>query len=213
MPRQMESSLAMEASTSQSRESYDSDDPYCDPCASNTSVVCYDLISFLEACQNLNIDLLPISWQPALDALGVGGQAEVRQSLVNLAMSFAFSRVKIREDHREVEQAAYRALLSQISILGHSEIRSHPNIINLVGVCWDIRPQEEVEPRKDRQAQDGILPRQWKVWPVLVFEKTRHGDLACFMSSKYGRNMGITERLKLCADIARGIGDLHRNRK
>ena len=94
-------------------------------------------------------------WQPALVALGFGEQAEVRQSLVNLATSFAFSRVKIRE----VGHAAYRALASQISILGLSKIRSHPNIIDLIGVYWDIRPQEDVQPRNDRQAQEDVVMR------------------------------------------------------
>ena len=119
----------------------------------------YDLTSFLEACQNLDIDFLLVTWQPALVTLRVGGQAEVRQSLVNLAMSFAFSRVKIREATREVEQAAYRVLASQISILGLSKIRSHPNIIDLIGVCWDIRPQEDVQTRNNRQAQEDVLMR------------------------------------------------------
>jgi hypothetical protein len=183
--------------------------------------VSYDFITILESCQNLDIDFLPITWQPALDALGVGGQAEVRQSLVNISTSFAFGRVKLGvkpgESFQEAEVAAYRALRSQISVLAHPEIRSHPNVISLIGVCWDIRPQEEgrlnqsvggdYEPRRSPVAQ------QWKVWPVLVYEKTKHGDLACFMRSQYGRDLDVMRKLKLCMDIARGIRDMHRNRK
>lgn len=83
----------------------------------------YDFIMFLETCQNLEIDFLPITWQSALDVLRVDEQSEVRQSLVNLIMSFAFNRVKSekREEKREEkEEKIYRVLISQVSILRHS---------------------------------------------------------------------------------------------
>ncbi|MCJ1251371.1 hypothetical protein MMC30_008604 [Trapelia coarctata] len=171
----------------------------------------YDFITFLETCQNLEIDFLPITWQPALDALGVGGQSEVRQSFVSLAMSFAFNRVKPKngeEEREDKEEEIYRALVSQVSILRHPEIRNHSNILHLIGVCWDIRTPVQ---GNDHHSEATEAP--WlKVWPVLVFEKTKHGDLNCFMRSDYGRNLGFTERLKLCIDIAGGIRGLHKNR-
>ena len=46
-----------------------------------------DFLSFLGIAQMLRIDFLPITWQPALETVGHGGTAEIRQALVNLQMS------------------------------------------------------------------------------------------------------------------------------
>ena len=35
---------------------------------------------------------------------------------------------------------------------------------------------------------------------MLVFEKTKHGGLACFMNSEYGKNVDAKGRLKLYAE-------------
>ena len=124
-----------ESSASQIRSSYYSIVRRTDPKENDFR---YDFITFLETCQNLEIDVLDITWQPALDALGVDEQSEVRQSSVNLVMSFAFNRVKPEkgeEEREEKEEEIYRALVSQVSILRYSEIRNHPNIIHLIGVC------------------------------------------------------------------------------
>jgi len=212
----MTSNSILEASKSQSGFSYDSD-IHGRYTIGTSDAEPYDFIKFLEVCQNLNFDFLPITWQPALDNLGNGGQAEIRQSLVNLAMSFAFRRVKVQGDTRETENTAYQSLVSQITILGYPGIRNHPNIVSLIGVCWDVRPAqaiqlpEHIQPPDDIQFQCGVQSRQWKVWPVLVFEKTKHGDLNCFMASKLGMDLDIAGRLKLCVDIANGLRDLHNN--
>ena len=186
----------------------------------------YDFITFLEVCQNLEIDFLPITWRPALDHLGIGAQSEVRQSLVNLALSFAFNRVNVSTSlSQEKESQIYQALISQVSILANSKIQSHLNINHLIGVCWDIIPeennqnQEYIHPRRDGLPRDeieiwqNISSCKWRVWPALVFEKSKHGDLNYFMRSASGLNLDIVGRLKLCAGIACGVQILHENRK
>lgn len=57
----------------------------------------YNLIAFLAIAQKLEIDFLPITWQPALSKVGAGGTAEIRQSLIHLQMSFAFKTIKDTE--------------------------------------------------------------------------------------------------------------------
>ena len=239
----MTSVSPLEVSASQTRWSYD---PKARRPDSNEDNFRYDFITFLETCQNLDIDFLPITWQPALDALGAGGQSEVRQSLVSLAISFAFNRVKpperktktergqegkeesegkiqkrqegeeegedenegYEEKEEENEENVYRALVSQASILRLAEIYNYPNIIHLIGVCWDIRASAQ---EKDH-LENAIKGPQLRVWPVLVVEKTDHGDLKCFVNAA-GKNLSFTGRLKLCIDIASGILCLHQNRK
>lgn len=162
----------------------------------------FNLITFLAIAQKLEIDFLPIKWQPALSKVGAGGTAEIRQSLIHLQMSFAFKRLKdaawideIDESERPKEmKTGFQVLISEILVLGHPSVRDHPNIISLLGICWDILPS-------------GC------VWPVLVFERTALVDLWSFAESEEGKNISIETRLKLCADVATAVRDLHQSSK
>lgn len=49
---------------------------------SETSDGPFDILTFLALAQKRNIDFLPITWYPALDAVGSGGTAEIRKALV-----------------------------------------------------------------------------------------------------------------------------------
>ena len=183
-----------------------------------------DFIAILETCQYLEIDFLPITWQPALETLGVGGQAEIHQSLVTAALSFAFGRIKPGASTREAERAAYQALKSQLLVLGNPIIRSHPNIISLIGVCWDIQPRVDYRSSggdgtsnlethdKETEVLENADACKWMIWPVLVYEKTKHGDLSCFLISPASQHLDMKQKLKLCEDIAAGIRDMHKNR-
>jgi hypothetical protein len=70
----------------------------------------FDFLSFLGIAQSLKVDFLPITWQPALDTIGYGGTAKIRQTLVNIQMSFAFKRLILTEN--------FQALVAEISVLG-----------------------------------------------------------------------------------------------
>ena len=162
----------------------------------------YNLITFLAIAQKLGIDFLPITWQPALSEVGAGGTAEIRQSLIHLQMSFAFKIVKdavwideIDETQRLKEmKTGFQVLISEILVLGHPSVREHPNIVSLLGICWDILPS-------------------CRVWHLLVFERTALGDLWSFAGSEEGKNISIETRLKLCADVATSVRDLHQSSK
>ena len=178
---------------------------------SNHDCIHYDLITFLETCQNLEIDFLPITWQPALDNLGVDARFKVLQPAVDLAMRFAFYRVESRREGKEIEdneERIYRALVSHVSCLRHPEICAHPNIVSLIGICWDI---QTLMPDDDHSTEFPQEP-QLQIRPVLVIEKAKYGDLNCFVKSD-GRNLNFVERIKLCADIAKGLRDLHKCRE
>ena len=151
----------------------------------------YDFVALLSVLQKLKIGILPITWQPALDVVGEGATAEIRQSLIHLQLSFAFKRLKRLEHRSSDNENALRALISEISILGQPPVRIHPNIVRLEGVCWDYWPEDE------------------QVWPVLVFEKTTRGDLGKFLQSDAGRTTDIRDRLKFCSDVAAGLMAMH----
>jgi hypothetical protein len=155
-----------------------------------------DFISLLAIAQNLQIDFLPITWQPALDALGHGGTAEIRQLLVDVQRSLAFKRIvqlRSSQNHSAEGRNTYSALISEISVLGQPSIRNHPHIISLHGICWEIRSDEEI-------------------LPVLVFDKSQYGDLRKFMDSEEGKGLCIEDRINLCIDIASAVMVMHSNR-
>lgn len=153
-----------------------------------------DLISFLAIAQRRKVDYTPITWQPGLDILGMGATAEVRQLPINLQASFAFKRTKVpgfSTQDLETECGLFRALVAEISILGHPSIREHPYIVNLEGIFWEAGEE------------DG------KFWPVLVFEKAQLGDMNQFMESNEGRQLSLTDKLKLCINIGTAIMIMH----
>jgi hypothetical protein len=156
-----------------------------------------DFISFLAIAQKLEIDLLSVTWQPALESIGGGATAEIRQSLISLQTSFAFKRIRPSTSSQEAKRRAFQALVTEISILGLPEIRRHLNIVRIEGICWDVLKEEEEE-------EEDVV-----VWPVLVFEKSQYGDLDQFMRAAEGRAMNLEDRLQLCSGIASAVAEMH----
>jgi hypothetical protein len=156
-----------------------------------------NFLSFLGIAQSLKIDFLPITWQPALDIIGQGGTAEIRQAMVNLQMNFAFKRLASPErvQLERSEARIFRSFIAEILVLSHPSVRDHPNVIRLEGICWDVVAGGE------------------KVWPVLVFEKARNGDLLTFMGQAEGRSLTMVERLNICVDIAIAVMHMHSSSK
>jgi hypothetical protein len=123
-------------------------------------------ISLLTVAQDLDIDLFYVKWQPALDRVGEGRTAEIKQALISLQTNFAFKRIKPATPSQLAECRAFQAIYTEVSILGLRRIRNHPNILRLEGICWDVWEEN------DRGTSE--------VWPVLVFEKAPYGDLDTF---------------------------------
>ena len=150
----------------------------------------FDFISCLALIQHLRIDLLPFAWQAALDRVALGGTAEISQSLVSLQLSCAFKRVKASERARWGDGKIFQTIWSEIFVLGQPSIRSHSNIVSLLGVCWEV-------------CSVG------KVWPVLVFEKSQHGDLSRFANSSAGIQTTLEDKLSLIVDVLTGVIEMH----
>ena len=153
----------------------------------------YDFLALLGVAQSLQVDFLPITWQSAMKCIGRGGTAEIRQSRINAKESFAFKRMTNVGPGEPVarEARAFKAFITEIIVLSHPLIRSQRTFNNLQGLCWDV---------------DCGSP---KVRPVLVFERTPHGDLDSFMKTNKGRDLTFEERLGLCIDVATAICWLH----
>jgi serine/threonine protein kinase len=150
----------------------------------------FDLLSFLAVAQQLKIQYLPITYQTALEEIERGGTAQISQATLGRRKGLAFKRIK---DKDKVERfRAYQMLTSELLVLGHPAVKHHPNIVKLLGICWDIPSDEEV-------------------WPALVFEKSEFGDLKRFVNFRNAQRMKILDRIELCADIGMALADMHSN--
>ena len=147
-----------------------------------------DLIAFLSIVQKYNVDYLPITWQPALSTLGGGGSGTISQSTLMSKKHLAFKR--FHDSDSENPDGGFLPMMSEVLILSQPSIQNHPNIVDLEGVCWEIKPRTE------------------KAVPVLIFEKASW-DLQQFMNVPEGRDMVFEDRLKICADIGGAIVVLH----
>ena len=167
----------------------------------------FDQTTFLGVAQQYDIDFLPVTWQPALDQIGEGATAEIRQNPMNLQTSFAFKRPLFASSD-EFESRILPSLIAEISILGSPTIRRHANIIHLEGICWEVRSKEG----QNVSRKEPILKSESGIVPVLIFEKTKHGDLHRFMAHGAGGQLSFLERLRLCSEIAKAVAEMHSHR-
>ncbi|KAI3317713.1 kinase-like protein [Xylariaceae sp. AK1471] len=162
-----------------------------------------DFISVIACAQRYGIDFLSITWQEAqveeLNILGKGGQSSIFQSAVSLKEEFAFKTSSPIKRHGGVQNIhdIFRELLVQVSIHGHPALRNHPNILRLEALGWELEDPQALET---------------PVWPVLIFEKTKHKSLEAFVDSKEGRDLDLRQRLGLCANIASALATMHANK-
>jgi hypothetical protein len=146
---------------------------------------------FLGIAQQLGVHFLPLTWLPALNTVGRGATAEIRESYVNDQLEFAFKRLDL-DALKPGQKCSLQPLMAELAILGQPSVRGHPNILTLEGISWDVR-------------------KGAGAWPVLVFRKSRCGDLANLMRRGAGKSLTQLERLDLCADIAEAIIVMHSN--
>ena len=149
----------------------------------------YDLLSLLSIADQLNIDLFPITWMAALGHLGKGAQGQVQQALIDVSTNFAFKRSRRSPGQSDMDR--YRAIISEMMILRTPGIKDHPNIVDLVGLGWDV---------------DLVFN---EVWPVLIFPAAPLGSLKQFLRSSEGRDLSLTARLQLCENILSAMTVMH----
>ncbi|KAG8528203.1 uncharacterized protein KY384_007120, partial [Bacidia gigantensis] len=155
-----------------------------------------DFISFLAVAQHYEIDFLSLPWEEGRGRAGAGGTAEVWQANASMRKDFAFKRVgQNGKSHFDMldEHKLFNALVSEISVVSHPQLRYHQNIVKLEAISFEV------------------IPKQDKVWPVVVLEKAQLRDLKSYMESEAGRITTIGERIGLCADVASALIALHTN--
>ncbi|KAK4160232.1 kinase-like domain-containing protein [Cladorrhinum sp. PSN259] len=130
----------------------------------------YNLIAVLACAQNKGFDFLSVAWQEPAGAIGCGAQSSVFQADASLKDRFAFktsSPQNRRGGVNDYHEKIFRELLVQIIIHGHPELRTHPNIITLEAIGWDLQDARDLE------------PTVWPVLVLLVFEATLFNQIPC----------------------------------
>jgi hypothetical protein len=155
-----------------------------------------NFIRLLAVAIALEVNVLPLTWRPALESLGEGATGLVSQSPLNSRIEFAFKRFKRINSNAALSEADFRnlqydAMISEMVTLSCPQIYDHPNIVNLEGLCWEL------------------LPGSDEVWPVLAFRKAEGGDLLHFMSSPDALEFGSDDLLAVCGEVAKGLRIMH----
>ncbi|OTB07426.1 hypothetical protein M426DRAFT_251200 [Hypoxylon sp. CI-4A] len=168
----------------------------------------YNFITVLAVAQKFKVRILPIIQQPIPSILYTGRTSSVHDSLVSVRGSFVLKHLN-SDSKKEGDRAEiFKQIASEITILRHPEIQKHPNILDLEGLAWNfsaISPGLEDTPHRDSD--------DFAVWPVLVFEKSKFGDLYQFARSEAGRRLTTYERFRICLDIGAAIAFMQSHRK
>ena len=150
------------------------------------------LLPALALAQHYHIDLLPISWQPALETGLSGRTSKLSEALINLQLNLMFKRL---QPHALNTAHTFKALISEVLVLAQPAFVNHPNILKLEGLCWEVSPTDH------------------DVLPVLVFEKAQYGDLRRFLSDPDSQKLPFQDRIRICIDIGNAISSMHASRK
>ncbi|KAI1750907.1 hypothetical protein F4782DRAFT_507179 [Xylaria castorea] len=169
----------------------------------------YSLLTCLACAQQNSIDIIGITWIEAQGLLGRGGQAVVSQTRASARAVLAFKRPdstpigswlsKATTSERHKLDDVYRAVASEILVLGDREVRSHTNILRLHAISWEIQHK-----------RSWFFRKITRVWPILVFEKASYGDLGMFMASEQGEALDMASRIEICRGVASAVAAAHR---
>ncbi|KAL8923162.1 MAG: hypothetical protein Q9172_003259 [Xanthocarpia lactea] len=157
----------------------------------SSSLIPYDVTTFIATAIEHEVDFVPISWMPGLHRLGRGGTAQIRQTIVSLQTSFAMKQIHFPDANDPDEADIIRAAIVELLVMTHRGL-NHPNLLRLEGVCWDM--------------SDSTRP----IRPVLITEKSALGDLNAFMV-KSGSQTAADDRIEICAQVIDAIRALHAN--
>ena len=91
------------------------------------------------------------------------------------------------QDHHRM-----RSIVTEIRTLAHSPLRTHENIVDMLGIAW----------QRDDSTDGG------KIWPVVLLEYAPFGTLADFCSPS--SQLDYADKTRLCLEVARGLHALHK---
>ena len=167
-----------------------------------------DLISLLSYVRTKKIPIIPISVPDVRCVLGRGlsflvNGAEMPETYTDhvsgvefpKGMIVAMKRSVVHEGMTDLIGSRIKILFNEILTMCHAPLLAHPNIVKLLGICFEI----------EGPAISGIA------MPVLVVECAELGNLAEVLETarKEERPLSFEEKLALYVDVANGLDVLH----
>jgi len=153
-----------------------------------------EFLRFMAVAQLVGVDFLFVHWKEyALSGLGEGATGRIYQSPLSSKMGFAFKTFRKSSDP-SLEAETYKALVAEMLVLCHPGVREHQNIVGLYGVSFDVIAFD----------LDGATHR--RLWPVLVLEKSSHGDLATFFKD---HSMSLHDAVLVAGQIGAAVQEMH----
>ncbi|CUS10338.1 unnamed protein product [Tuber aestivum] len=134
-----------------------------------------------------------LSFQVSLYPLGARSRDFLNRRVgYDIGDKFVVKGLKFVDDYNNdiAKDKLYDACLREIRALTHPPLRSHPNIITLLGVAW--------EPE---------LNHHDVAWPLLVLEYSEEGTLRDYQTGK--PEMEFLEKMQLCEDVGRALLAIH----
>lgn len=106
----------------------------------------------------------------------------------------AFKVITLMEDDEDQKSLRLEDLTTEICVLSHEPLKTHPNIVKLLGVAWTQAPTLNIiEARVEKPAT-----------PAALLELARHGSLLRFLH-RPGNPLSLETKLKLCTDVLLAI--------
>ncbi|KAL8924701.1 MAG: hypothetical protein Q9208_003891 [Pyrenodesmia sp. 3 TL-2023] len=113
----------------------------------------------------------------------------------------AFKVITLAEDNDAQKSLRLEDLTAEIRVLSHEPLKTHPNIIKLLGVAWTQVPTTH-------GTEHGSRARIGMQAPQALLELARHGSLLSFLHRPRNRR-SLEIKLKLCTDVLLAIQALH----
>jgi serine/threonine protein kinase len=147
----------------------------------------------------LHSELLPLFW---LETVGEGVSFTVKKGAMldssGREVVYKISRLRFSNEipgmdplsDENLETRRYKEFATELRILSHPPVLSHPNIVQLLRIVWFINPVINCI-----------------VSPALELEYAHIGTLSDFQDS--GGKLSFHTKLDLCYDIATGLATLH----
>ena len=171
-----------------------------------------NLLSYLSYVKTHNIPILPVTKPDVRSVLGQGASflvngAEIPKTCVDpvsgrtfpQGLVVAYKRAVVdRKDVKDMDElieCRIHILFNELLTMHHPPLRAHPNIVDLLGIGFDIEGENE----------------SLNAMPVLVPECAELGNLAEVLESarKEDRPLSFAGKVSLCLDVVHGIEILH----
>jgi len=99
-------------------------------------------------------------------------------------------------------QRILQGLATELSILCHPSIESHPNVVRLLGVAWVNEEDINIHATNDEESES-----DQSAWPIAVIEKANEGSLKDLLRVRRSQNnfVPLITKFKLCIDVLRAL--------